>query len=187
MTQMYDMFYDAAASNEKTGARSTSKWTGMTGTFGEATASNAGIGWDTSPCRRRGTASRSRRARRGARGPRRFSSRSGAHPSPPPVGTTPGVARGRGGTSRPSATACRTRSDRSPTTCPGARGATPGRRGWPRGTARGSEEVCFVMARVDSPRPRTGGLREAPHKRLGRSPARGDRHAAMPRAKAKAT
>ena len=115
MTQMYDVFYDAAAPNEKTGARSTSKWT-VTGTFGEATASNAGIGWDTSPTMGMSYAY-AQQARWAAR---ELIPRRGAHPSPPRAGKTPGVARGLGGTNRPSATACRTRSHRSPTTRPAA-------------------------------------------------------------------
>ena len=43
------------------------------------------------------------------------------------AGTTPGVARGLGGTNRRGATACRSRSDRPPTSCPVAPGeASPG-------------------------------------------------------------
>ena len=83
MTQMYDMFYDAAASNEKTGARSTSKWTKTTGTFGEATASNAGIGWDTSPTMGMSYAYAQQARWQCPWATRELIPRSGAHPSPP--------------------------------------------------------------------------------------------------------
>ena len=84
MTQMYDMFYDAAASNEKTGARSTSKWTKTTGTFGEATASNAGIGWDTSPTMGMSYAYAQQARWQCPWATRELIPRSGAHPSPTP-------------------------------------------------------------------------------------------------------
>ena len=178
MTQMYDMFYDAAASNEKTGARSTSKWT-VTGTFGEATASNAGIGWDTSPTMGMCYAHAQQARWQCPRAARELIPRSGAHPSPPPAGKTLGVARGLGGTNRPSATACRTRSHRSPTTCPAAppQDAQAGRGGLQEEVKRSVPSWNASLHRAPG---RVGRARHLP-KRLGRSPARGDRHGPLPR------